>query len=211
MAEARDTRQRILEAALRHFAEEGYAGARTQSIADSAEVNKAMLYYHFRDKDHLYRESLLHLFSRIAERVLPALILQGATARERIRGTVDAYGQLLLSEPHLRAIMLRELASGGAVLREVVAEARDALPGLMPQRVFTSIRTMMESGEIREGDERQVFLHIISLAVFPHLARPVLEAVLGLTTEESAALLAERTGAVSMLLEFGLFTSEEGS
>jgi AcrR family transcriptional regulator len=52
------TRERILEAALAEFAEKGFAGARVDAIADSASINKRMLYHYFGDKEGLFREVL---------------------------------------------------------------------------------------------------------------------------------------------------------
>src|SRR5689334_19093666 len=49
-----ESRNAILQAALREFSKEGIAGARTDSIARAARVNKALLYYYFKDKDALY-------------------------------------------------------------------------------------------------------------------------------------------------------------
>jgi TetR/AcrR family transcriptional regulator len=52
------TRERILEAALVEFADKGFAGARVDAIADSASINKRMLYHYFGDKEGLFREVL---------------------------------------------------------------------------------------------------------------------------------------------------------
>lgn len=49
-----DTRQQILQAALRRFAHSGYPGASVQHIVDEAKVTKPMLYYHFGSKEGLY-------------------------------------------------------------------------------------------------------------------------------------------------------------
>jgi TetR/AcrR family transcriptional regulator len=51
---APDTRQQILQAALRLFAHSGYAGASVQAIVDAAKVTKPVLYYHFGNKEGLY-------------------------------------------------------------------------------------------------------------------------------------------------------------
>jgi AcrR family transcriptional regulator len=50
---ARVSPDRILAAAALEFAERGFAGARVDRIARRANVNKAMLYYHFMSKDRL--------------------------------------------------------------------------------------------------------------------------------------------------------------
>ena len=49
-----DTRQQILQAALRLFAHSGYAAASVQAIVDAANVTKPVLYYHFGNKEGLY-------------------------------------------------------------------------------------------------------------------------------------------------------------
>jgi AcrR family transcriptional regulator len=52
------TRERILAAALKEFAANGFAGARVDVIARRAAINKRMLYHYFGDKEHLFREVL---------------------------------------------------------------------------------------------------------------------------------------------------------
>ncbi len=60
---AEHSRRAILEAAKHEFAELGVDGARTDSIAHSAGVNKALLYYYFRNKESLYGAVLDDVFS----------------------------------------------------------------------------------------------------------------------------------------------------
>jgi AcrR family transcriptional regulator len=52
------TRKRILEAASTEFAAKGFAGARVDTIARNASINKRMLYHYFGDKNGLFREVL---------------------------------------------------------------------------------------------------------------------------------------------------------
>jgi AcrR family transcriptional regulator len=59
------SRQRILDAALAEFAAKGFAGARVDTIASRANINKRMLYHYFGDKEGLFREVLRR---KIAER-----------------------------------------------------------------------------------------------------------------------------------------------
>jgi TetR/AcrR family transcriptional regulator len=52
------SQERILEAALKEFADKGFAGARVDTIARQARINKRMLYHYFGDKEGLFREVL---------------------------------------------------------------------------------------------------------------------------------------------------------
>src|SRR5512135_3012381 len=63
------TRAAILKAAIREFAGEGVAGARTDAIARAARVNKALLYYYFKDKEALYGAALEEVFAELAHRL----------------------------------------------------------------------------------------------------------------------------------------------
>src|SRR6266700_1747598 len=59
------SRERILVAAFKEFAAKGFAGARVDTIARRASINKRMLYHYFGDKKGLFREVLRR---KIAER-----------------------------------------------------------------------------------------------------------------------------------------------
>ena len=64
-----ESRAAILKAAGREFAEHGIAGARTDTIAQEARVNKALLYYYFKDKETLYAAVLDDAFSGLLQTV----------------------------------------------------------------------------------------------------------------------------------------------
>ncbi len=61
------TRERIMKAAERLFAERGYDGTSVRAIVAKARVNQAAINYHFGGKDGLYREVLRHAFRAMTE------------------------------------------------------------------------------------------------------------------------------------------------
>ncbi|MEV0713604.1 TetR family transcriptional regulator [Asanoa sp. NPDC050611] len=52
--DAQETRRRLVEAAYREFAAHGVAGARVDRVAATAGVNKALIYFHFGNKEGLF-------------------------------------------------------------------------------------------------------------------------------------------------------------
>ena len=54
------TRQLLLQAALKSFAERGYAATSVQQIVDAARVSKPALYYYFEDKAGLFQALVNH-------------------------------------------------------------------------------------------------------------------------------------------------------
>jgi AcrR family transcriptional regulator len=64
------TRERILSAAERLFAERGYEATSIRAIVGKARVNQAAINYHFAGKDGLYREILRTAFRALTEHQL---------------------------------------------------------------------------------------------------------------------------------------------
>ena len=114
-----ETRERLLEAAGRLFAERGFKHVTVREICRAAHANVAAVNYHFGDKLGLYRE-----------------IVQSAI--DRMRATNDAArraGAGFSPEEQLRRYILtvnrRLLAAGGSTLQRLVArEMYDPTPAL---------------------------------------------------------------------------------
>jgi len=85
---AKQTRQRILDAALTMFNAQGEPNVTTNHIADELEISPGNLYYHFRNKDDIIE----HLFARFEERMDAALV----APQGRLPGLEDIWLQLHL-------------------------------------------------------------------------------------------------------------------
>jgi AcrR family transcriptional regulator len=77
------TRQRILNAAERLFAERGYDETSIRAIVAKARVNQAAINYHFGGKDGLYREVLHEAFRALTEHQLTHARETTAMSREQ--------------------------------------------------------------------------------------------------------------------------------
>lgn len=76
-----DTARRILLAALEVFAEEGYDGASTRSLASRAGVNAPAIQYYFGSKEGLYRAAIAYIANLVEDRLGPvAARIQAALA-----------------------------------------------------------------------------------------------------------------------------------
>ena len=85
---AKQTHQRILDAALTMFNAQGEPNVTTNHIADELEISPGNLYYHFRNKDDIIE----HLFARFEERMDAALV----APQGRLPGLEDIWLQLHL-------------------------------------------------------------------------------------------------------------------
>ena len=83
-ADQTDTQARLLDAALRVFAEQGFHGASIRDICRRAGTNVATVNYHFHGKEKLYRAVVEHAIQSHAAQI-PIEIIQSAlkTAAKR--------------------------------------------------------------------------------------------------------------------------------
>src|ERR1700681_1031662 len=102
------SRAAILRAAAEEFAEHGIAGARTEAIARQARVNKALLYYYFKDKETLYGAVLDDTFSGLKTTVFRALD-SNLPPREKIMAYAGAYFDFIASKQIYPRLMQREM------------------------------------------------------------------------------------------------------
>jgi TetR/AcrR family transcriptional regulator len=124
----------ILAAAAREFAERGFGGARVDRIARRARVNKAMLYYYFKSKQSLYRTLLLGMFSLAAARLQTIAALDRPPA-EKIDLAIEGMAEFIADHAVFPAIMLREVAEGGAHLDRETLRALGAVPAALARIV----------------------------------------------------------------------------
>ncbi len=111
MDEPRDTRRDVFLAAAHAFSARGYDGVGVDDIARDARVNKAMIYYHFKDKLTLYREIVRDMLRETGSR-LTAIADDPGPADQRIAQFIATFAELKDAREWLPTLMLREMAEG---------------------------------------------------------------------------------------------------
>ncbi len=91
-ADKQSTRERLIEAAGRLFAEKGFAGATVREICDAAGANVAAVNYHFHDKEALYAEVVAHVLRGRTERFpMDRGLGEAASPEARLRAFVRGF------------------------------------------------------------------------------------------------------------------------
>jgi AcrR family transcriptional regulator len=99
---AERTRQSIMKAAVKLFAEKGYEGASVRDIVAKAAVNQAAINYHFKGKDGLYAELLTIAFAKLTEQAgFDPQKLKSLSREEALRGFVHQQLRPLLFRDEL--------------------------------------------------------------------------------------------------------------
>ena len=116
-----ETRRRILEAAARVFARDGFHGATTRDIAREAQVNEVTLFRHFHSRGDLLRAVLCRPLEQVL--VDPAdEVLWVTDLRSAVQKFVENYYALLVDKEALVRAYHAESKTISPEIREILVE-----------------------------------------------------------------------------------------
>ena len=197
------SRAAILQAAVHEFAQHGIAGARTDAIARAAKVNKALLYYYFKDKDALYGAVLDQAFGGLIAYV-GEVFSRDLPPREKILAYAGAHFDYVARHPLYPRIVQGEMMGVGRGkanhLERIVKKYFRPLFG----RVAEVLKTGQATGEFRPVDPLHFVPSMIAVIVFYFTAAPVMRLMTG-KDPMSPERVAARRAAVLDLISAALF------
>ncbi len=189
------TRQAILRAAITEFAREGVAGARTDEIARTAKVNKALLYYYFQDKESLYGAVLDHAFGSIYPR-LAAILDSDLPCGEKILEYTGAHFDALAGNPLFCRLVHQEMGRVGRDGSPHIANLANRYTSRLAARLQRVLQDGMSSGEFRAVDPLNFAISIAALNVFYFVAAPMFRAITGQEPFTPGRIAARRAAVV---------------
>jgi AcrR family transcriptional regulator len=120
---AADTREALLAAARRMFADRGYDGTPAEQIVAEARVTRGALYHHFRDKADLFRSVMAQAAGEVALQLVDEqLASDAASPLQEIRDGVAAFLDVCVSGGDFQRIVLTDgpRVLGGEAWEELV-------------------------------------------------------------------------------------------
>ena len=139
-AEAEDTRETILRAALQAFAEKGYDGAGTREITTQAGVNHGLIPYYFGSKEKLWQEAVDLAFRDMAGGLKELLADPSVTDdRDRAARMIRAHVHYVAAHPEFVRLMHEEGKRRGPRMRWIVD--RHVKP------LYDAIAALLERGQ----------------------------------------------------------------
>jgi TetR/AcrR family transcriptional regulator len=153
------TRQHILQAALRQFANRGYAGASVQDIVDEAKVTKPVLYYHFGSKEGLFR-ALIDWASEERWRRSEAAAARGTKLADKLTEILAATFDFVRQNRELTSLSLGTLfASKGEVPNQGQCMAKG-------RRVFDLMQGLVETAQRQGVLKREFSAPELTMAIY---------------------------------------------
>jgi AcrR family transcriptional regulator len=180
--------EKILSAARKIFTTKGMAGARMQDIANEAGINKALLHYYYRDKEKLFET----IFLEEAQKFFPkinAIFQSDDPLFLKIEKFVNEYIDEMLENPYLPWFILNEInRDPDQFMYKIWGE--NNLP--KPARFLDQIEKEIKNGTIKRINPVHLLMNLLSMTIFPFVARPMITRNLHMTDLRFRETMEER-------------------
>lgn len=188
----KDTSEKILENAFEEFGENGYSGARMQSIADRAGINKALLHYYYKSKDALFELVMKKAFQLMIPKLMKTFNSDDSVI-ENIEKFVEIYIETITKHPQIPGFVIHEISNKPERLVRLIQSTEINFDLLK-----SKIQMEMDEGKIRKMKPEQLIVNVMALCVFPFMAKPLITGLL-LDGDKKAykALIEERKSEVA--------------
>jgi AcrR family transcriptional regulator len=148
-ARSRETGEKILAAALNEFAEHGFAGASTRTIAAAAGVQHPLVNYHFKGKEGLWHAVLEATAGQFMQQFRTRLAgLRGVDDVTTLRLVQEDFIRFSAENPHFHSLMSQAGRHPSKQLNALV----NAFVGPYFAAVSALIRSAQRAGCYVEGD-----------------------------------------------------------
>jgi TetR/AcrR family transcriptional regulator len=169
----KQTEEKIFEAATAVFEEEGLSGARMQNIADRAGINKALLHYYFRTKDHLFEAVFTKLAQKMFMKFTP-IFENNLSLEDKIRFFFREHITFMQQNPKLPGFIINEINHNPQRIKKL-------LRNVDFKKLWTTIIEQhseeLYKYNITEENLPQIMTTIVSISVFPFAAKGIIEVV----------------------------------
>lgn len=194
-AKDKNTESKILSAAEKIFQSKGMDGARMQEIADKAGINKAMLHYYYRSKKLLFEAVFNKAFSLLAPQ-LNAILNDNSSIEEKVKNFTFNYISFISKHPYLPNFIIQELNRNSEFVKNM--SQNNAFPNL--DKFKKQVDIEIKNKIIKPIKAEQLFIHILSLNIFPFVATPLIKAFINVDSKAYKQLLQDRKNEVSTFI-----------
>ncbi len=148
------TKQRLLDAALEAFSENGFQGTSTRNIAERAGVHHPLITYHFKNKEELWRAAADRIFTDFNGKLAQVAEAQtNECPKARMSAMIRTYVHYSASRPALHKIMVQEASRPSERLDWLINTHLRPLFEV----VVDEIKFLQQRGVAPEGDPALLF------------------------------------------------------
>jgi TetR/AcrR family transcriptional regulator len=181
--DATDVRRKLLDATRDACISRGLDRVSSKEIAAAAGVNPAMINYYFGSREELNKTMMLDALSPLLAQLSAA---EDNVSRLTFGQFLRAYMGALAANAWLPKLVVREVLPDNGRLRELfLTQVGQRAARIFPELLKNELGTANVPPRL---DPTMLALSLVSLAIFPFVAAPIVAPVLGLDFEDAAVL-----------------------
>lgn len=177
------TEAKIKEAACIVFTKKGYYATRTRDIAEEADINLSLLNYYFRSKEKLFQIVMNERMELMFGKLEPIVNDLTSNLETKLNQLIQVYMGMLQDNPNLPIFIMSEIKND-----HTHCDTKSSLKELIEQSVL--LRQLREKRP--NINPYHLLLNIMSLCIFPYIAKPIFSATHLLSDSEFQSLMKER-------------------
>lgn len=202
-----DSKQRIIEAAIKIISRKGKHGIRMEEVAQEADINRAMVYYYFASKDNLYFEVLKTIFFNLfqdSSNDINEDISNGKSHEEIISNFIrNSFIKRLNNNPDYTRIVIDALANGVDDIPralELIATTSNLEP---TSGLINIIRNGVQKGIFRDVDPHQTVISITGMIIIYFLSPSIMK-IFDVKVENEEEFINNRLNSIVDLIMNGI-------
>jgi len=191
------TREAILDAAERLFAEQGYEATSLSQVGQEAGVSRGTPGYFYGSKADLYRAVLERCFTDVGKAVQVGrerALASGEAADVVLEGAVGDYFDFIVGRPNFVRLLEREALTAAGVLPEAPAEIQ------VGREALAALAVELGLDPSPSGDAAQLLLSIIALCWFPLVHAGTIATAIGVDMTSTEALAQRKRHVIDLVL-----------
>jgi AcrR family transcriptional regulator len=170
----KQTEEKIFEAATDVFVEKGMDGARMQDIADRAGINKSLLHYYYRTKDHLFNAVYEMIAGQMFKKFAPVFD-ENLSLEEKIRFFLREHIAFMQKNPRLPSFILNEIHRNPERIRKLIQS-------IDINKLWTTLEAQhkeeLKRYNITKENLPQFMTTVAGMSVFPFAAKPIIASIM---------------------------------
>lgn len=150
------SRRKILDAALREFALQGYGLSSINTICSEGEISKGVLYHHFTDKDEIYLACVEECFETLTAYLHTHIM---AKSTYDVQDYFDARTLFFKENPLYQRLFCDAIVSPPPHLKEAMGKSKSAFDALN----VSVLANLLKGQKLRDGIDREQAIEVFRL------------------------------------------------
>jgi len=170
------------------FHQKGFAATRTRDIAKEANIQLALLNYHFTSKEKLFELIMLETLTQFFQGMGAVFNDETTSLGTKVQMVAEKYIDLILAEPEIPLFIISEVRNHGAEILKKLPVAGTILQSVL----IKQYKEAAKKNKLMEPNPLHFLMNLLGLIVFPFVNSTMLKKVGNLRDAQFEKLMNDR-------------------